>query len=79
MKTIRISETEYLQMQQRIDNLQQQLKLLQNQFKLHFTAKKPTEPAQTVSIKRGSAKAVITYIAEDFTAPLDDFHDYTIN
>jgi hypothetical protein len=31
---------------------------------------------QPVSIKRGSAKAIITYIAEDFTAPLPDFQDY---
>jgi hypothetical protein len=29
-----------------------------------------------VSLKRGSAKGMITYIAEDFDAPVDDFKEY---
>jgi hypothetical protein len=29
-----------------------------------------------LSLKRGSAKHMITYIAEDFNAPLDDFKEY---
>lgn len=27
-------------------------------------------------LRRGAGKNVITYIAEDFTAPLDEFEDY---
>ncbi|MEZ5672631.1 MAG: hypothetical protein R3E08_09705 [Thiotrichaceae bacterium] len=67
MKMITIPENEYLQMQQQ---LQRQLK--QSTRSLIFSA---TE--QPVSIKRGSAKKLITYIAEDFTEPLPDFQDYT--
>ncbi len=67
MKMITIPENEYLLMQQQ---LQRQLK--QSTRSPVFSA---TE--QTVSIKRGSAKKLITYIAEDFTEPLPDFQDYT--
>jgi hypothetical protein len=82
MKTVIIPESEYLQMQQTIEILQQQLRLLQDQLKWYPALKhvelQPMPPSsQPVSIKRGSAKAIITYIAEDFTAPLPDFQDYT--
>jgi hypothetical protein len=84
MKTITIPNREYLQMQQTVEYLQQQLKLLQDQLKWYLVAP-PMEPQpiaplanfkQPVSIKRGSAKAIITYLAADFTAPLPDFQDY---
>ena len=29
-----------------------------------------------ISLKRGSAKNIITFIADDFTSPLEDFKDY---
>ncbi|HBA65421.1 MAG TPA: hypothetical protein DCZ48_04445 [Methylococcaceae bacterium] len=32
--------------------------------------------SETGSLKRGSAKQQITYIADDFCEPLSDFHDY---
>jgi len=84
MKTITVPESEYIQMGQTVENLQQQLKLLQDQLKWCLASQQldqqPTVPFsnfnQPVSIKRGSAKAIITYIAEDFTAPLSDFQDY---
>ncbi len=85
MKTITIPNREYLQMQQTVEHLQQQLKLLQDQLKWYLASPQiepqPMAPLanfnQPVSIKRGSAKAIITYLAEDFTAPLlSDFQDY---
>ena len=84
MKTVTIPENEYLQMQQTISRLQQQLRLLQEQLQRYPTVERdelqPMSPFspyhQPVSIKRGSAKAIITYLAEDFTAPLPDFQDY---
>lgn len=84
MKTITIPESEYLQTQQTIENLQQQLKLLQNQLKWHLVSQQINQTNaescinfnQPVSIKRGSAKTIITYIADDFIVPLQDFQDY---
>jgi hypothetical protein len=84
MKTITISESEYFKMQQTVENLQQQLKLLQNQLKWHMVSQPINQTNaescinfnQPVSIKRGSAKTVITDVAEDFTVPLQDFQDY---
>jgi len=29
-----------------------------------------------LSLKRGAAKEIVTYIAEDFEEPLDDFQEY---
>ena len=29
-----------------------------------------------ISLKRGSAKNIVTYIAEDFDEPLEDFQEY---
>ena len=31
---------------------------------------------ERLSLKRGSGRGVITYIADDFNAPLEDFEDY---
>ena len=87
MKTVTIPENEYLQMQQTISRLQQQLRLLQEQLQRYPTVERDElqpmssfspyhQHHQPVSIKRGSAKAIITYIAENFTAPLPDFQDY---
>ena len=84
MKTITIPSREYLQMQQTVDQLQQQLQWLQDQLKSHLIYQRVSQPLTIppshskppVSIKRGSATAIITYFAEDFTAPLPDFQDY---
>jgi Protein of unknown function (DUF2281) len=87
MKMITIPELEYLQLQQTISILQQQLSLFQDQdfvSKLNlayqlFLIQKPKpidDIIPQISIKRGSAKHLITYIADDFTDPLEDFKDY---
>jgi hypothetical protein len=86
MKTITIPKHEYLEMQIKINHLSKKLALLQDQeflsklelayhFFIHVKNQFPTN-YQPVSIKRGSAKQIITYIADDFTAPLPDFQDY---
>lgn len=85
MKTITISEQEYLNMQQTIRELRTKIALLQDQeflkklaFAYHyFYQEKSNGSTQTrISLKRGSAKDIITYIADDFDAPLDDFKEY---
>ncbi len=86
IKTVTIPESEYINLQFKINELQQKIALLQdNEFlsKLnsayHFFinfANLPETNKESVSIKRGSAKQIITYIADDFTAPLQDFQDY---
>jgi hypothetical protein len=68
MKTVLIPEQEYLQMQEMIAALQQKLKQYSS------SSVEPSSPV--LSIERGSGKSVITFIADDFTAPLDDFKDY---
>jgi hypothetical protein len=45
-------------------------------FKEKISALKSSEDIPVVSIKRGSAKHLITFIADDFNAPLEDFKDY---
>jgi hypothetical protein len=87
MKMITIPELEYLQLQQTISILQQQLSLFQDQdfvSKLNlayqlFLIQKPMpidDIIPQISIKRGSAKQLITYVADDFTDPLEDFQNY---
>jgi hypothetical protein len=56
--------------QQYISNIEAQMSLLMKMAKENTSENKP------VSLKRGSAKNIITFIADDFTAPLDDFKDY---
>jgi hypothetical protein len=86
MEMVTIPKHEYLEMQTKTHELTQKLALLQDQdflsklesayhFFIHVKNKSPTH-SQPVSIKRGSAKQIITYIADDFTAPLSDFKDY---
>ncbi len=88
MKTITIPEAEYLQMQQTINMLQQQLTMLKDEsflaklnlaYHLFVTPIRVTENIESfkpVSLKRGSAKKMITYMADDFTALIDDFNEY---
>jgi len=86
VKTVTIPESEYLNLQFQINELQQKIALLQDndflsklnsayRFFINF-ANVPASNHQPVSIKRGSAKQIITYIADDFTAPLQDFQEY---
>ncbi len=88
MKNITIPEIEYLQMKQTIHSLQQQLVLLKDEdflaklntayqlFNSSTKKSRANHSDQPVSLKRGSAKKLITYISEDFNAPLDDFKEY---
>ncbi len=87
---ITIAETEYSLMQQQIVDLEKKVALLQDeQFiqKLNMAYYMFVTPEQRITInyslpdkrvklKRGSAKEYITYISDDFTAPLDDFKEY---
>ncbi len=45
-------------------------------FEKKLSALKPNKDSPIVSIKRGSAKQFITFIADDFNVPLEDFKDY---
>jgi len=57
--------------------VQQYIKTIEAQMSL--MSKLTAEPGyenKTVSLKRGSAKKMITYIADDFCEPLEDFKDY---
>ncbi|MFK7903494.1 MAG: hypothetical protein AB8B69_00140 [Chitinophagales bacterium] len=88
MKTVKISEVEYLQMKKTINSLEQELSLLKdkdflaklniayNLFSQSIKKKVPSENYAIPSIKRGSGKHLITYIADDFTDPIDDFKEY---
>ncbi|GAB4014665.1 hypothetical protein GCM10028808_37800 [Spirosoma migulaei] len=70
MNTITIPEDEYRQMQQLIADLQRTL----NQYAVPARSE-----SSSVSIKRGSGQAAIGFIADDFTAPLADFEEYTLH
>ena len=86
VKTVTIPESEYINLQFKINELQHKIDLLQDSeflskldsaYRFFINcANVPTNNHQQVSIKRGSAKQIITYIADDFTAPLQDFQDY---
>ena len=39
-------------------------------------AKVPENGAEKKPLQRGSMKGLVTYIADDFDAPLDDFEEY---
>ena len=56
--------------QQYIKTIEIQMALMS---KLTINPKLENKP---LSLKRGSAKKIITFIADDFCEPLDDFKDY---
>ncbi len=79
METVTIPKHEYIEMQIKTNEFTKKLALLQDQeflsklelayhFFIQVKNQSPTND-QSVSIKRGSAKQIITYIADDFTAP----------
>ncbi|OFX25662.1 MAG: hypothetical protein A2033_12460 [Bacteroidetes bacterium GWA2_31_9] len=85
MKNISLSEKEYNNLQQTIAELQQKLSMFQDKSFMekinvvyqYISLGKPIAINEnSLSIKRGSAKHIISYIADDFNAPLDDFKDY---
>ena len=74
-------------MQQTIRELRVKIALLQDQEFLqklalayqYFCQAKDTGATHTrISLQRGSAKDIITYIADDFDAPSDDFKEYNV-
>jgi hypothetical protein len=85
MKTITISEKEYNNMQKNILELKKKLELLQDSefikkleiaYRYFLQSNKSQKHQDEISIKRGSAKKTITYIANDFTEPISDFKEY---
>jgi hypothetical protein len=56
--------------QQYINTIEMQMALISK------LASQKSQKSQTASIKRGSAKQQITFIADDFCEPLADFQDY---
>ena len=88
MKTVTIPEQEYLQLKTAVAELQKAIQAMQAQMQA-FMAQwgekngKMAEKQQNgsavqpkVSWKRGSGKHLVTYIADDFTAPLEDLKEY---
>jgi len=73
-------------MSQTIINLKKQLELLQDNsfmeklstaYRLFFQKEVSAETdTERISLKRGSGKRIITYIADDFNEPLEDFREY---
>lgn len=87
MKNIVISENDFFKLQQAITELRQKLYTLQDrsfiekinivyQYINESKSKSVEKSTDTLSIKRGAAKHLITFIADDFNAPLDDFKEY---
>ncbi|OQX22805.1 MAG: hypothetical protein BWK80_29320 [Desulfobacteraceae bacterium IS3] len=86
MKTVTIPENEYLQIQQSISDLKKQAERIQHDDfikKISLLSRLLCErhgfienETEKISLKRGSGRGIITYIAEDFDEPLDDFKEY---
>ncbi len=86
MKTVTIPENEYLQIQQMLNDLKKQAELIRHDDfikKISLIYQLVCErhgfdgnESEKISLKRGSGQGIITYIAEDFDEPLDDFKEY---
>ncbi len=85
MRTVTIPEDEYLQIQQSIRDLKNKAELLQDDYftrklslvyQLICEKKSVINETEKVSLKRGAGKGIITYMAEDFDEPLEDFREY---
>lgn len=66
----------YERISQRVQELEQSLKKEAMFLCAMLFEKNVTTSPQKRSLKRGSAKHLITFVADDFNAPLDDFQDY---
>lgn len=83
METVNIPKEEYLLMKKKIKKLENMISILDDDNfleKLNFTYNfffyNQNNKQSVISIKRGSAKNIITDIADDFDAPLEDFNEY---
>ena len=87
METVSIPKADYQLYQQQLAIYQQRLNYqndkefwygLNNVVYLFGSPPPPAEApvVERLPLKRGSGRHVITHIADDFDAPLDDFKDY---
>ncbi len=88
MKTVTIPEQEFLQLKSTVLELQKTMQAMQAQIQAFKSvlgekyAKSPekmqqnNEDTSKISWKRGSGKHIILYMADDFTAPLEDLKEY---
>lgn len=89
MKTISVPEQEFLQLQYTVSELQKALAAVQAQlqtFTKYFMEKNaPPQPEPSselapekrkLPLKFGAGKGIVTYMADDFTAPLEDMKEY---
>jgi len=86
IKNITIPEDEYLQIQRAVSDLKKQAELIQHDDfikKISLIYRLLCErqgfigkETEKIPLKRGSGQGVITYVAEDFDEPLDDFREY---
>jgi hypothetical protein len=88
MQTVTIPEQEYLQLKAAVAELQKAIQTMQAQMQAFMasigeksakTWAKPKNGAAVqpkVSWKRGSGKHLVIYMADDFTAPLEDLKEY---
>jgi hypothetical protein len=74
MATISISQEEFNLLQAKVKDLEEKVMIL---LSSKSDNEKPKQSSKnTIPFKRGSAKGIITFIADDFDAPLEDFKDY---
>jgi len=88
MQTVTIPEQEYLQLKAAVAELQNAIQVMQAQMQAFMasfhqkSAKKTAKPKNGVAVqpkvswKRGSGKHLVIYMADDFTAPLEDLKAY---
>ena len=88
MKTVTIPEQEFLQLKSTVSELQKTMHAMQAQIQI-FKSMLGEKSGQSLekmqqnngdssklSWKRGSGKHIILYIADDFTAPLEELKEY---
>ncbi len=88
MQTVTIPEQEYLQLKTAVADLQKTIQALQAQMQAFMAlmsekngkavekSRKDLLVKQRIPLKRGAGKHLVHYIADDFTAPIDDLKEY---
>jgi hypothetical protein len=74
MATISISQEEFNCLQAKVSDLEEKVMVLLSNKSDNEKPKQASRYA--IPFKRGAAKGIITYIAEDFDAPLEDLKEY---
>ncbi len=87
METIAIPKYEYLSMQQKITDLQDKVKYLQDEvfmsklksfvdlFYNDYTTTSTFDDVNPIPFQFGAAKGMM-HISDDFNAPIDEFNEY---